>query len=124
MVDNKVSLGKSLLRSAISKASDLPAGCYCKPGQCGAPRPEWCRDAAKRDGADTPPPANKSPDTNVEKNREMLLQRSIVGLAKYGMTTDKNPLELREWLQHALEEALDMANYLQAAITKLDEAKK
>ena len=62
-----------------------------------------------------------SPDSNVEKNREMLLQRSIVGLAKYGVTTDNNPLSLREWLQHALEEALDMANYLQAAISKLDE---
>ena len=63
----------------------------------------------------------KSPDSNVEKNREMLLQRSIVGLAKYGVTTDNNPLTLRAWLQHALEEALDMANYLQAAISKLDE---
>lgn len=62
----------------------------------------------------------RSPDSNVEKNREMLLQRSIVGLAKYGVTTDNNPLSLREWLQHALEEALDMANYLQAAISKLD----
>ncbi|WQZ00302.1 hypothetical protein Shy_CDS0025 [Escherichia phage Shy] len=61
-----------------------------------------------------------SPDSNVEKNREMLLQRSIVGLAKYGVTTDNNPLTLREWLQHALEEALDMANYLQAAITEID----
>ena len=65
--------------------------------------------------------AQVSPDSNVEKNREMLLQRSIVGLAKYGVTTDNNPLSLREWLQHALEEALDMANYLQAAISKLDE---
>ena len=27
---------------------------------------------------------NISPDSNVEKNREMLLQRSIAGLAKYG----------------------------------------
>ena len=63
----------------------------------------------------------KSPDSNVEKNREMLLQRSIVGLVKYGVTTDNNPLPLRAWLQHALEEALDMANYLQAAISKLDE---
>lgn len=62
-----------------------------------------------------------SPDSNVEKNREMLLQRSIVGLAKYGVTTDNNPLSLRAWLQHALEEALDMANYLQAAISKLDQ---
>lgn len=64
---------------------------------------------------------NISPDSNVEKNREMLLQRSIVGLAKHGVTTDNNPLTLRAWLQHALEEALDMANYLQAAISKLDE---
>ena len=65
-----------------------------------------------------------SPDSNVEKNREMLLQCSIVGLAKYGVTTDNNPLPLRAWLQHALEEALDMANYLQAAISKLDEEGK
>lgn len=63
----------------------------------------------------------KSPDANVEKNRELLLQRSLVGVEKYGTTTDNNPLELRQWLQHALEEALDFANYLQAAITKLEE---
>ena len=65
--------------------------------------------------------AETSPDKNVEKNRELLLQRSIVGLAKYGVTTDNNPLSLRDWLQHALEETLDLANYLQAAISKLDE---
>lgn len=67
---------------------------------------------------------SKSPDSNVEKNRELLLQRSVVGLAKYGVTTADNPLALREWLQHALEEALDMANYLQAAISKIDEESK
>lgn len=65
--------------------------------------------------------AETSPDKNVEKNRELLLQRSIVGLAKYGVTTDNNPLLLRDWLQHALEETLDLANYLQAAISKLNE---
>ncbi|WPH64643.1 hypothetical protein vBPA16c_044 [Pseudomonas phage vB_PaeS_PA16c] len=65
--------------------------------------------------------AETSPDKNVEKNRELLLRRSIVGLAKYGVTTDNNPLSLRDWLQHALEETLDLANYLQAAISKLDE---
>lgn len=65
-----------------------------------------------------------SPDSNVEKNRELLLQRSIVGLKKYGVTTEDNPLTLREWLQHALEESLDMANYLQAAITKIDNEEK
>ena len=47
-----------------------------------------------------------SPDSNVEKNREMLLQRSRLGLKKYGCTTEA--LTLRETLQHALEEALDI----------------
>lgn len=50
----------------------------------------------------------------------MLLQRSVVGLSKYGCTTIDNPLTLRQWLQHALEETLDKAMYLQAAITTID----
>jgi vacuolar-type H+-ATPase subunit D/Vma8 len=62
----------------------------------------------------------KSPDTNVEKNRQLLLDRSIVGKKKYGMTTCTNPLTHKQWLRHALEEALDMANYLQAAITEIE----
>ena len=86
--------------------------CKCTPGIktpfCGKLGCEW------------PSKANVSPDSNVEKNRQMLLDRSLLGVAKYGTTTDKNPLELRAWLQHALEEALDMANYLQAAIAKID----
>lgn len=62
-----------------------------------------------------------SPDPNVEKNRKALLDRSILGQKKYGMTTANNPLTHKQWLQHALEEALDMANYLQAAISKLEQ---
>jgi hypothetical protein len=61
-----------------------------------------------------------SPDPNVEKNRQLLLDRSIVGQKKYGTTTFDNPLAHKAWLQHALEEALDMANYLQAAITEIE----
>jgi uncharacterized membrane protein YgaE (UPF0421/DUF939 family) len=64
----------------------------------------------------------KSPDSNVEKNRELLLQRSKVGLKKYGCTTEN--LTVRESLQHALEESLDLANYLQQLIGKLDEQKE
>lgn len=63
---------------------------------------------------------NKSPDSNVEKVREQLLMRSIVGLKKYGVTTDRTDLDLRDWLQHALEETLDKAVYLQAAISLID----
>ena len=48
------------------------------------------------------------------------MRRNVLTQTTYGITTENNPLSLRAWLQHALEEALDMANYLQAAITKLD----
>lgn len=56
-----------------------------------------------------------SPDANVERNRQMLLDRSVVGLKKYGVTTERTDLNLSQWLQHLLEELLDAANYVQAA---------
>lgn len=59
-------------------------------------------------------------DKNVEAVRQMLLERSQVGLKKYGTTTERNDLELRDWLQHALEEVLDQAVYLRAALNKLN----
>jgi hypothetical protein len=58
-------------------------------------------------------------DSNVEKLRELLLSRSIVGIEKYGCTTDRKDLGLEDWLQHALEECMDQAVYLQAALTSL-----
>lgn len=66
----------------------------------------------------------KSPDKNVEEIRSLLLLRSEVGLKKYGVTTSENNLTKRQWLRHALEEALDLAVYLQAAINKIDEESK
>ena len=61
----------------------------------------------------------EAPDQNVEDLREMLLQRSQVGLSKYGCTTMRSDLSLQDWLQHALEETLDNAVYLRAAIRKV-----
>ncbi|SEF82108.1 hypothetical protein [Halopseudomonas aestusnigri] len=58
----------------------------------------------------------QSPDQNVERNRQLLLDRSLVGLKKYGVTTERDDLTLNEWLQHLLEELLDAANYVQAAM--------
>ena len=60
----------------------------------------------------------RAKDSNVEKNRALLLARSKFGINKYGCTTEK--LTLRESLQHALEEVLDLANYLQQAISEID----
>lgn len=62
-----------------------------------------------------------APDAVVEANRRALLQRSQVGVKKYGVTLAESKESMRARLQHALEETLDLANYLQWAIQKLDE---
>lgn len=59
-------------------------------------------------------------DPVVERVREMLLQRSQVGIKKYGTTLADNPLTHKQWLQHGLEEALDLANYLMASIMQIE----
>ena len=42
------------------------------------------------------------------------------GIAKYGMTVAENPLSLLQLLQHAKEECLDQAIYLERAIAEID----
>ena len=42
------------------------------------------------------------------------------GLATYGTTMDRKDLSKQEWLQHAYEEALDLAQYLKKEITTLN----
>ena len=51
-----------------------------------------------------------------------IMRRKRVGLAKYGVSVANNPLPLRAWLQHALEECLDQAIYLKRAIAEIDRA--
>ena len=46
--------------------------------------------------------------------------RQELGINKYGVTVADNPLELREWLQHAYEETLDKAVYLKRAIDEIN----
>lgn len=50
----------------------------------------------------------------------LIEQRQRLGIAKYGTTVADNPLTLREWLQHQLEELLDAAIYVQRAIDELE----
>lgn len=63
-------------------------------------------------------------DPVVEKVRARLHERSQLGIKKYGTTLAENPQggSRRYWLNHALEEALDLANYLQAELMRMDEA--
>lgn len=52
-----------------------------------------------------------------------ILERSRIGTIKYGVTLDRDDLELEDWLQHAYEECLDQANYLKRAIVKIKQSK-
>lgn len=49
-----------------------------------------------------------------------ITERQALGIAKYGKTVEHSNASFREWLQHAYEEALDMAIYLKRAIEKFD----
>lgn len=51
-----------------------------------------------------------------------IARRQQIGIQKYGITVEQNPLSLREWLQHAYEETLDKAVYLRRAIEEMDKA--
>lgn len=58
--------------------------------------------------------------TGIEKLVcEDIARRQTLGIAKYGQTVQNNPLTLEQWLQHAYEEALDMAVYLRRAKEEL-----
>lgn len=60
----------------------------------------------------------KAEDPIVEANRQLLLERSQVGIKKYGVTLGASGLSDAQFARHALEEALDLANYLQGFIQR------
>ena len=49
-----------------------------------------------------------------------IIRRQQFGIKKYGVTVAENPLTHRQWLQHAYEEALDLAVYLKRSMEELD----
>ena len=49
-----------------------------------------------------------------------IAERQKLGLAKYNTTLADNPLELKEWLRHAMYETLDQALYLRRAIAEIE----
>lgn len=65
------------------------------------------------------------PDFSVEESViAEIKERAKKGYAKYGTTMTRNDLSLRDWAQHALEEALDLAIYLKRIIRDLDAQNK
>lgn len=55
----------------------------------------------------------KAIDKNVESVREQMRKRAEVGLKKYGVTTERGDLTVFEWIQHAQDESMDSAVYLE-----------
>jgi len=60
-----------------------------------------------------------SPDENVNDLVKEMVDRSHHGFRKYGTTTMRTDLTLIQWCQHAKEEALDQAVYLNRVIKEL-----
>lgn len=65
-----------------------------------------------------------SPDPNVEAVRAKLLRRSQFGLAKYGVTTEREDLGFVDWLTHLQEELLDASVYIEAALKGLHDGRR
>ena len=64
-----------------------------------------------------------SPDKNVEAVRAKLLERSQIGLAKYGVTTERTDTDLVGWLNHLQEELMDAAVYVQRSMVDIEAQK-
>ena len=52
-------------------------------------------------------------DSVVYRIAQLLKNRSETGIRKYGTTLDRTDLEVKQWIDHAIEECLDQALYLQ-----------
>jgi len=52
-------------------------------------------------------------DTIVESVIKQFKDRSEIGIAKYGVTLNREDLSTLQWLQHAQEEAMDFCLYLE-----------
>jgi hypothetical protein len=55
-------------------------------------------------------------DSIVDSIIDEHIKRAKMGKEKYGQTLDRTDLSLLEYLQHAKEEAMDLALYLEKAI--------
>ena len=51
-------------------------------------------------------------DSVVNELQRLLRERSEKGIKKYGVSLDRDDLDLEDWTQHALEEAMDLSLYL------------
>ena len=61
----------------------------------------------------------ESTDSVVDSVIDQHVKRALMGQNKYGQTLDRTDLSVLDYLQHAKEEAMDMALYLEKTIQML-----
>ena len=66
---------------------------------------------------------NQSDDSIIYEVARLMRNRADKGKQTYGTTMDRNDLTTEEWLDHAIEEALDLAIYLTKIKRELEQLK-
>jgi hypothetical protein len=64
------------------------------------------------------------PSQNTQSLIELLVRRDEKGLAKYGVSLDRTDMSPGLWMQHAIEELLDGAAYLQGLKRTMGEVRE
>jgi len=59
-------------------------------------------------------------DRIVQEIKDKFEQRSQLGIKKYGTTLERDDLSTEEWLNHAIEECMDLILYLQRLKHKIN----
>ena len=62
-------------------------------------------------------------DPVVDAVVDQFKQRSQVGINKYGVTLARDDLSLHQWIQHAIEESMDLTLYLKRIQMELEKTK-
>ncbi len=68
----------------------------------------------------TPTKPQKSPDKNVEKVVDLMRSRSVFGLKKYKVTTERTDLTPLEWLRHWQAENADATIYAEKLAQEIE----
>ena len=63
-------------------------------------------------------------DANVDAVIRILRSRMQLGLIKYGVTTERDDLDLEDWVKHIQEELLDAAVYAEKIKSLIRELRK
>jgi hypothetical protein len=66
---------------------------------------------------------SETDDTIIYTVARLMRQRADKGKQTYGTTMDRDDLTTDEWLDHAIEEALDLAIYLTKIKRELEQLK-